>query len=197
MMKCVQDFYDKYGTGKNYEDLFAMMCKAKNNPNLGIDREQFIADLKEVCDNDFDAYLWRDYQFITQFEPAEGIVPDEECERIEDEEHVRLYHRYCDDEDDGTLYDDEDDFDDENEGKPEYVLATEDMTQIYPDYAKAVEGYNLHCAYYEREGWTTMCKKVAKNEVTIDGVKVRAMRAVYDKGDERREVELTVRIECD
>ena len=68
-MKTVQDFYDKYGTGKNYEDLFAMMCRAKKeeNPALAYDVEQFIDDLREVCNNDFDALLWRDYQFITNW----------------------------------------------------------------------------------------------------------------------------------
>lgn len=91
----------------------------------------------------------------------------------------------------------EDDYEEENEGKPEFILSTKDCTQIYHDYAKAVEGYNLHCTYYECEGWQTMCKKEAKNEVTIDGVKVRAMRAVYQKGNRRREVEITIRIECD
>ncbi len=122
-----------------------------------------------------------------EWEIVEELDDDEEeLQRIEDEEHVRLYQRYYDDEDD-----------DDDEGRAEYVLTTEACSQIYYDYAKAVDGYNLHCDYYEREGWTTMCKKVAKNEVTIDGVKVRAMRAVYDKGAERREVELTVRIECD
>lgn len=70
VMKTLQDFYDKYGTGKNYEDLFAMMCKAKKgqNPVLACDVEQFVNDLREVCDNDFDALLWRDYQFITNWE---------------------------------------------------------------------------------------------------------------------------------
>ena len=69
-MKTVQDFYDKYGTGKNYEDLFAMMCRAKkdNVPNLAVDVDNFINDLREVCNNDFDALLWRDYQFITNWE---------------------------------------------------------------------------------------------------------------------------------
>ena len=68
-MKTVQDFYDKYGTGKNYEDLFAMMCRAKKeqNPVLAYNVECFIEDLREVCNNDFDALLWRDYQFITNW----------------------------------------------------------------------------------------------------------------------------------
>lgn len=122
---------------------------------------------------------------------------EEELQRVDDEAHVKLYQRYFDDEDDGTLYDDDEDDYEEDEGKPQYVLDTPGCAQVYDDYAKAVEGFNFHCAYYEREGWTTMCKKVAKNEVTIDGVKVRAMRAVYDKGVQRREVELKVRIDCD
>lgn len=68
-MKTIQDFYDKYGTGKNYEDLFAMMCRAKKeqNPALAYDVEQFVDDLRKVCNNDFDALLWRDYQFITNW----------------------------------------------------------------------------------------------------------------------------------
>ena len=69
IMKTIQDFYDKYGTGKNYEDLFAMMCHAKRteNPVLSIDVEGFIRDLKTVCENDFDELLWRDYQFIINY----------------------------------------------------------------------------------------------------------------------------------
>ena len=66
-MKTVQDFYDKYGTGKNYEDLFAMMCKAKKeqNPVLAYNVECFIEDLSKVCNND--EFLCCDYQFITNF----------------------------------------------------------------------------------------------------------------------------------
>ena len=66
-MKTVDEFYNKYGTGINYEDLFAMRCRAKmeQNPVLAYDVEEFINDLREVCNNDFDELLWRDYQFIT------------------------------------------------------------------------------------------------------------------------------------
>lgn len=65
-MKTNKDFYDKYGTGKNYEDLFAIMCQAKqaNDSKLACKVETFIRDLKEVCENDFDKLLWGDYQTI-------------------------------------------------------------------------------------------------------------------------------------
>jgi len=68
-MKTIQDFYDKYGPWKNYEDLFVKMCRAKEeqNPALAYDVEQFIDDLRKVCNNDFDAELWHDYQFITNW----------------------------------------------------------------------------------------------------------------------------------
>lgn len=123
---------------------------------------------------------------------------EEELQRIEDEEHVRQYRRYYDDEDDGTLYDDDEDDDyDEDEGVPEYVLETAQCTQAYHEYEKAMEGFKLYCAYYEREGWEMVVKKRAMNSVNINGETVCAMRAVYRKGEVRESVELSVRIECD
>lgn len=93
--------------------------------------------------------------------------------------------------------DDEDDDMNEDEGMPEYVLTTEQITQIYPTYAKAEEGYKLHCDYYEREGWELVMKKRAMNSVNINGETVCALRAVYRKGEVRESVELSIRIECD
>ena len=61
----VDEFYAKYGTGINYADNFAIMCRMKSaqSPVVG----QFIADLKEVCENDYDEMLARDYQVITNY----------------------------------------------------------------------------------------------------------------------------------
>ena len=166
-MKTIQDFYDKYGTGKNYEDLFAIMCKAKreNNHNLAIDVDDFISDLKAVIDADFDELLWRDYKFIT--DPAWTNVP----------------------------VDDEDD--EEDEGEPEYVLSTPACSQIYRTYAKALEGYNLHRNYYVREGWPMVLEHKSKRAIVVDGVEVRALRVLFRKGNVNKEITLTIRIEID
>jgi len=69
-MRTIKDFNEKYGTGKKYDDFFTMMCRAKkeHNPLIAYDVECFIADLRKVCNSDFDALLWRDYQFITNWE---------------------------------------------------------------------------------------------------------------------------------
>ncbi len=90
IMKTIQDFYDKYGTGKNYEDLFAIMCKAKreNNHNLAIDVDDFISDLKAVIDADFNELLWRDYKFITDPAWTNAPVDDDEEEDTGEPEYV-------------------------------------------------------------------------------------------------------------
>lgn len=93
--------------------------------------------------------------------------------------------------------DEEDDDYNEDEGKPEYVLATAQCTQAYHEYQKAMEGFKLYCDYYEREGWELVVKKRAMNSVNINGETVCAMRAVYRKDEVRESVELSVRIECD
>lgn len=121
---------------------------------------------------------------------------EEELQRIEDEEHVRLYQRYYDDEDDGTeCLDDEDD--EEDDGEPEYVLSTPACSQIYGTYAKALEGYNLHRDYYVREGWPMVLEHKSKRAIVVDGVEVRALRVLFRKGNVNKDITLTVRIEID
>ena len=113
------------------------------------------------------------------------------------EEYLRQCKRYWNDEDDGTIMDDDEDDCDENEGRTEYVLEQPDGSQIYWDYQKAVEGFNLYCDHYEHEGWTRVCRRQARNAAVVDGVEVRAMCAVYAYGDLHKRIDLRVRIECD
>ena len=109
------------------------------------------------------------------------------------EAHVRLYRRFYNDEDDGTLFAD----DEEDEGEPEYVLSSPECSQIYRTYAKALEGYNLHRDYYVREGWPMVLEHKSKRAIVVDGVEVRALRVLFRKGNVNKEITLTIRIEID
>ena len=118
------------------------------------------------------------------------------CNTIENEEQVPV-SAYYDDEDPGYRYADDDEDDDEDEGRTEYVLEQPDGSQIYWDYQKAVEGFNIYCDHYEHAGWTRVCRRQARNAAVVDGVEVRAMCAVYAYGDLHKRIDLRVRMECD
>lgn len=109
------------------------------------------------------------------------------------EAHVSLYRRYYNDEDDGTLFDD----DEEDTGEPEYVLSTPGCSQVYTTYAKALEGYNIHYAYYKAEGWPIVLEHKSRRAITIDGEEVRALRVLFRRGRVNKEITLTVRIDID
>lgn len=68
-MKTIQDFYDKYGTGKNYEDFFSIMLHAKFSTDLYLHTKyvEFIDDLELLFQSDFDCYLWRDYNYLRNY----------------------------------------------------------------------------------------------------------------------------------
>lgn len=112
---------------------------------------------------------------------------------VDYEAYMRLFQRYCNDEDDGTLFDD----DEEDTGEPEYVLSTPGCSQVYTTYAKALEGYNIHYAYYKAEGWPIVLEHKSRRAITIDGEEVRALRVLFRRGNINKEITLTVRIDID
>ena len=116
---------------------------------------------------------------------------------VDYEAHARLYRRFYNDEDDGTLFADDEEDDYEDEGEPEYVLSSPACSQIYRTYAKALEGYNLHRDYYVHEGWPMVLEHKSKRAIVVDGVEVRALRVLFRKGNVNKEITLTIRIEID
>lgn len=120
------------------------------------------------------------------------------AQRAEYEAHVCLYQRYYNDDDHGVLFADDDDEEERKDiGEPEYVLSAPGCSQIYSTYTKALEGYNLHRAYYEHEGWSIVLEHKSKRAITIDGEEVRALRVLFRRGNINKEITLTVRIEID
>ena len=89
------------------------------------------------------------------------------------------------------------DDDEDDEGEPEYVLSTPGCSQVYTTYAKALEGYNIHYAYYKAEGWPIVLEHKSRRAITIDGEEVRALRVLFRRGRVNKEITLTVRIDID
>lgn len=68
-METIQDFYDKYGSGINYQDYFQMMLHAKHSEDSYFHGKfvEFIDDLELLFQSDFDELLWRDYNYLRNY----------------------------------------------------------------------------------------------------------------------------------
>ena len=59
-MKTVSEFYAKYGTGKNYNDLFNIVAAKP----CGKFFEEMFSDMESVLNNTFDVFLYEDYKYL-------------------------------------------------------------------------------------------------------------------------------------